>query len=74
MPRMKPIRLPVCANGLLYFTDDDGMTYVVRAGPKFELVARNDLGEETYASPAVSRGQLFVRTLQHLYCIGKGGR
>jgi hypothetical protein len=46
------------------------VTYVVRAGPKFELVARNELGEECYASPAVSRGQIFLRTLHHLYCIG----
>jgi outer membrane protein assembly factor BamB len=61
---------PVSANGLLYFTDDDGVTYVVKAGPKFELVARNELGEECYASPAVSRGQIFLRTLHHLYCIG----
>jgi outer membrane protein assembly factor BamB len=43
----------------------------VRAGPKFELVARNELGEACYASPAVSRGQLFLRTTGHLYCIGK---
>ncbi len=60
---------PVCAGGLLYFPDDDGVTYVVRAGPKFELVARNELGEECYASPAVARGCLLLRTLHHLYCI-----
>jgi outer membrane protein assembly factor BamB len=60
---------PICANGLLYFPDDDGTTYVVRASPKFELVARNDLGEECYASPAVALDCLFLRTLHHLYCI-----
>ncbi len=65
---------PVSAGGLLYFPADEGVTFVVRAGPKFELVSRNDLDEECYASPAVSRGQMFVRTLHHLYCIGKGER
>jgi outer membrane protein assembly factor BamB len=62
---------PVSVNGLLYFPADDGVTYVVKAGPTFELVARNDLGEECYASPAVANGQIFMRTLGHLYCIGK---
>lgn len=61
---------PVEANGLLYFPADDGVIYVVKAGQKYELVARNELGEECYASPAISRGQMFVRTLHHLYCIG----
>ena len=64
---------PVAADGLLYFPADDGTTYVLRAGPTFELVARNELGEACYASPAVSRGQLFLRTLHHLYCIGAPG-
>jgi len=61
---------PVLANGLVYFTNDDGVTHVVRAGPKYELVARNELGEKTYASPALSQGQLFLRSFSHLYCIG----
>jgi outer membrane protein assembly factor BamB len=60
---------PVSANGLLYFPADDGVTYVVKPGPKFELVASNDLGESLYASPAVSQGQIFLRALGHLYCI-----
>ncbi|HMC63726.1 MAG TPA: PQQ-binding-like beta-propeller repeat protein [Gemmataceae bacterium] len=64
---------PVSANGHLYFPDDDGTTHVLKAGPKFELVARNALGEECYASPAVSRGQIFIRTLHNLYCIGELG-
>jgi outer membrane protein assembly factor BamB len=61
---------PVAADGRLYFVDDDGMTHVLRAGPTFEVLAQNPLGEECYASPAVSRGQLFIRTVRHLYCIG----
>jgi outer membrane protein assembly factor BamB len=62
---------PVAADGHLYFTDDEGVTYVLKAGPVFEAVARNRLGEHCYASPAVSRGNIFIRTSGHLWCIGK---
>jgi outer membrane protein assembly factor BamB len=61
---------PVLADGLMYFPDDDGITWVVKANSKFEVVAKNALEEECYASPAISRGQIFIRTLNHLYCIG----
>ena len=60
----------VSAGGNLYFLDDDGKMFVVRAGPKFELITKNELGEECYASPAISRSQIFIRTLGNLYCIG----
>jgi hypothetical protein len=43
---------------------------VVTPGPYFVPVARNDLGERTFASPAISAGQLFVRGDNHLFCIG----
>jgi outer membrane protein assembly factor BamB len=62
---------PVSANGLLYFLDDDGDTWVIRAGPKFDLVAKNSLDDEAYASPAISDGRIFLRTLHHLYCVDK---
>lgn len=58
--------------GLLYFTSDAGETFVLKAGPKYELLSKNELGEEVYASPAISRGQLFVRGVSNLYCIGTG--
>ena len=61
---------PVLADGLLYFLNDDGVAHVVKAGPQFELVARNELGEKTYASPALSGGQIFLRSFKNLYCIG----
>jgi outer membrane protein assembly factor BamB len=61
---------PIVADGHLYLSDDDGITYVLKAGPTFEVVARNELKDECYASPAVSRGQIFIRTLNHLWCIG----
>jgi outer membrane protein assembly factor BamB len=62
---------PVVAAGHVYLTDDDGVTHVLKAGGTFEPVARNPLGEECYSSPAVSHGQLFIRTSGHVWCIGK---
>jgi outer membrane protein assembly factor BamB len=61
---------PVSAGGYLYFPDDDGVTWVLKAGPKFEVVSKNPLGDECYASPAIAHGQIFMRTLHNLYCIG----
>lgn len=58
------------AEGLVYFLDDDGITKVVRPGPVFDLVAENNLGEDCYASPALSDGQIFIRGAEHLYCVG----
>lgn len=61
----------VTAGGLAYLLDDDGVTKVVKPGPKLEIVATNELKEHCFASPAISRGQLFVRGETSLYCIGK---
>ena len=61
----------VTANGLVYFPADDGITKVVRPGEKMDVIAENPLGEYCYASPAISRGQLFIRGEKNLYCIGK---
>jgi outer membrane protein assembly factor BamB len=74
-----PVRLPsatysgspVLADGKIYVTNEDGVTAVVRAGPKFELLAHNDFGEYTLSSPAVSDGQIFIRTESALYAIGR---
>ncbi|HUT36680.1 MAG TPA: PQQ-binding-like beta-propeller repeat protein [Planctomycetota bacterium] len=63
---------PVLADGLMYFPDDDGITWVVRAGPKFELVAKNTLGDKCFASFALSRGRIYIRGLKQLWCIGGG--
>jgi hypothetical protein len=63
----------VSAGGLVYFLGDDGVSTVVRPDTKFQVVARNALGENCRASPAISRGQLFLRGQKHLYCVGAGG-
>jgi outer membrane protein assembly factor BamB len=62
---------PVLADGKIYVTNEDGVTVVVKAGPAFEVLAENDFGEYTLSSPAVSDGQIFIRTEAALYAIGK---
>ncbi len=62
---------PVLADGRVYATSEDGMTSVFKAGASFELVAENPLNDYTLSSPAVSRGQIFIRTAKHLFAIGE---
>ncbi len=62
---------PVLADGKIYATNEDGVTTVLRAGPKFEIISENALNDYCLSSPAISDGQIFMRTAQHLYCIGK---
>jgi outer membrane protein assembly factor BamB len=61
----------VLADGKIYITDEDGVTTVIRTGPKFELLAENDLQDYTLSSPAISDGQIFVRTASFIYAIGR---
>jgi outer membrane protein assembly factor BamB len=63
---------PTLADGKIYVTSEtQGVTSVFTAGPKFELLAENPTGEYTLSTIAVSDGQLFLRTDNHLYAIGK---
>ena len=61
---------PVLADGRIYITDEDGVTSVIQTGPTYALLAENDLGDYTLSSPAISDGQIFVRTASFLYAIG----
>jgi outer membrane protein assembly factor BamB len=62
---------PVSAGGRLYFTDEAGSTLVLDATqPEYQELSRNDIGEEVYASPAISQGRFFLRTAKSLICIG----
>jgi len=45
---------------------------VVAAGPQFQILARNPLGEKCQASPAISQGHFFIRTERQLFCLGGG--
>ena len=60
---------PLASDGRIYVSNNDGKTFVVRAGAPFELLETNDLGERITASPAVSGNDLIYRTDSHLYCI-----
>ncbi|MBI4584710.1 MAG: PQQ-binding-like beta-propeller repeat protein [Planctomycetes bacterium] len=64
---------PVCAEGRIYFTSDEGETTIIEARPEFKVLARNPLHEKVQASIAISGHQLFIRTERHLYCIGGPG-
>jgi outer membrane protein assembly factor BamB len=59
----------VAADGHLYFPSEDGVVYVVKAGPTFELVARNDMGAMCLATPAISNDLMLVRTTSHLHAL-----
>ena len=65
---------PVLADGKIYITNEDGLTSVIKAGPVFQILAENDVDDYTLSSPAVSDGQIFIRTAKFLYCIGRGTR
>jgi outer membrane protein assembly factor BamB len=61
---------PIMVNGLVFFINDDGQVNVIKPGRNFERVAKYELGEQCYASPAISDGQVFIRGFEHLFCIG----
>ena len=61
----------VLADDKLYVTNEDGLTSVVKAGPNFEILAQNALEDYTLASPAISDGQVFIRTTGGLWAFGK---
>ncbi|MCX6903814.1 MAG: PQQ-binding-like beta-propeller repeat protein, partial [Verrucomicrobia bacterium] len=60
----------VSAEGLVYFLSDTGTMRVIKPGPVYDCAARNELGEKTFASPALSQGRIFLRGDKHLFCIG----
>jgi outer membrane protein assembly factor BamB len=61
---------PVAVDGKVFFTNDDGDTFVLRAGPTFELLHVNSLNERVLASPALVDGRWYFRTERFLYAIG----
>jgi outer membrane protein assembly factor BamB len=62
---------PVAANGQLYLASEDGDIFVVKAGPKYELLATNSVGEVVMATPAISDGIVIVRGLRNVFAIGR---
>ena len=62
---------PVAAAGKLYITGEDGDVYVVKAGPQYELLSENPIGEATLATPALAGDMLLVRGAKHLFAIAE---
>lgn len=60
---------PVAADGKLYLPSEDGDVFVVRAGPRFELIGRNAMGQPLMATPAISEGILLVRGERDLFAV-----
>ena len=55
----------------LYFTNEEGETFVVRAGDEYELLAKNSVDGTVLSTPAASNGLLVIRTLTHVYGISE---
>jgi outer membrane protein assembly factor BamB len=60
---------PWAYEGKVFCLADDGQTFVVQAGRKFKLLGKNPVGEMCWSSPAIAGGALFLRGVDHLYCI-----
>jgi outer membrane protein assembly factor BamB len=62
---------PICVDGKLYCTSEDGEVIVIAASPDaFKLLGRTSLGEGSHATPAVSGDRMFIRSFEHLFCVG----
>lgn len=62
---------PIACNGHIYCSNNEGVTFVIKAGRKFELVASNELHERITASPAISGEDLVYRTDSQVFLIGR---
>jgi len=61
----------VAYSGLIAMTSQDGDTYMIKAGPKHEIVRVNTIDEPVYSSAALANGRVYIRGEKHLYAIGK---
>jgi outer membrane protein assembly factor BamB len=62
---------PVASDGKIYLPSEDGDIFVVKAGPRFELLGKNGLGQLLMATPSISGGMMFVRAQYDLFAIGR---
>jgi outer membrane protein assembly factor BamB len=61
----------VMADGKIYVVNEKGTVFVYPAKPEFEMLAKNELNEGVFATPAIADGKLFIRGQKHLYCFAK---
>lgn len=62
---------PVAFNGKILLTSEDGDTYVIKAGPDFEVIRTNSIGEPVLSSPAIANGMIVIRGKDHLFAIAQ---
>ena len=62
---------PVAADGKIYMSSEDGDIFVVKAGPKYEFLSKNPMGELLMSTPAISDGLIFVRGQHNVFAIGE---
>ena len=62
---------PVAADGFIFLPSEDGIIYVVEAGPRFKPVSENKMGELVMATPAISKGSLIYRTQHYVIALSK---
>lgn len=60
---------PWASDGKIYCLDDSGATHVLDGGPEFKVLSKNPLGEACWSSPAIADGVIYLRTVDHLWCI-----
>jgi outer membrane protein assembly factor BamB len=63
---------PVAFDGLIAMTSEEGDTFMLKAGPKPEVVGTNSIDEPVYSSPAIANGRIYIRGEKHLFAIGHG--
>lgn len=62
---------PVAADGRIYFTSEEGGTRVIKAGPTYELLSINPIGDICMATPAIADGCFFIRSQEWLIALGR---
>jgi outer membrane protein assembly factor BamB len=65
---------PWAYDGKIFCLDAGGTTHVIQAGPKFKVLGKNTIDEMCWSTPAVAGGAVFLRTVDHLYCIKDKGK
>ncbi len=62
---------PIIAGDKLILINEKGLAYILQVGDTLSILAQNDLGEETLATPAVLAGRIYIRTASNLYCFSE---
>jgi outer membrane protein assembly factor BamB len=65
---------PWAHDGRVYCLDDSGTTHVLKAGPEFKVLSANPLDEMAWASPAIAGNAIYLRTVEHLFCLREAQR